>query len=495
MKAYEWNIAGNETRIILTTNCNYKCVFCHSEGFDPYTKCSWTPDWAFLKKIIDDVISHGCKDITITGGEPLIHPDFLLKAARHISEKSEGVELTIVTNGSLFKEEWLKSVSRFKNVRFNISLHSADPERYATITAQKHTSLESLASNLILLKPLGIPFKLNCVTLRETMNEESILKILEFARDVGADAVKFIELLIMEQSDAMFSSYISNDSLAKMLPSTFHFSRRRDRRDDYTSDDFFPTVELQKCRCRYGCENCLTETTTCITGNGLFHPCFEYSGKSFDIMGTPLDVALAKGMKEIEKLALRFGKGSPSLVKDIQFTSRHKSVFFRLSSPEVISEILKKSELNQKREYSDYYFTSELITTSSRTVKMRVHHADKKNAKLIISTVVTEKIGPLFVSSRIFQHKEKVPMIEEPDFIVNTMKQLGWSIVGRIKFLEHEYSFGENIFRILNVNGDLNLVAVNISEETKAEDLKLFIDAENMTMIKENINSFYRSLL
>ena len=491
-----WNIADNEARIIITTNCNYKCVFCHSEGFDPYSKCPWKPDWLVLQRIIDDLMAEGCEDITITGGEPLLYKQILMKAARHIALKNDQASLTIVTNGALFEEAWLKEIMACcGNLRFNISLHTADPKRYAEITDQNQTSLGELRANLLLLKQLNIPFKLNCVTLRETMRDKSILAILDFSKEVGARAVKFIELLIMEQNDSMFSSYISNDTLAKMLPSSFSLSKRTKRRDEYTSSVFPFTVELQKCRCRFGCNNCLTENTTCITGDGMFHPCFEYSGKSFDITQMSLPDTLSKGMTVIEELARKFGDGSPSLIKDIQFTDRHKSVYFKQLSPELPDEIKRNCVMTQKREYSDYYFTSELSSDPSKTVKMRVHHADKQNAKLIISTVIAERVGDLFVSSRIFQNRNKVPMIDEPDFIVNTMKQLGWTIAGKLKFFEHEYLFGKTQFRTLNLNGDINLIDVQLSSNSNSENINHFLKEQYFSMIEESIDLFFRRQL
>ncbi len=153
MSERQWNIKDNEARIILTTNCNYKCIFCHSEGFDPYTQCKWRPTKNGILEIIDKVLELECKDITLTGGEPLIHKDIVLDVIAYVAEKSPEASVTVITNASLLTKEWICEVRKYKNVRFNVSLHSCDPEQYKYITDQKSFHIDVIKDKLIFQHP------------------------------------------------------------------------------------------------------------------------------------------------------------------------------------------------------------------------------------------------------------------------------------------------------------------------------------------------------
>lgn len=496
MNKHQWNIKDNEARIILTTNCNYKCIFCHSEGFDPYTQCTWKPDEKQVLGIINDILEMGCTDITLTGGEPLIYEKLVLAVLNFVKEQNKDARVTIVSNGSLLKEAFISELSKFDNVRFNISLHTANSEEYTRLTAQKNFSLFTIQENLICLSKANIPFKLNVVSMRETMSKESIEDLIDFATKVKATALKFIELLIMEQQESLFKSYISNSTIAQILPSDFQFINKNDRRDEYFSKEKNLTIELQKCRCRFGCKQCLEVTTTCLNANGEFFPCFEFSGKSFDLKNEPIDKALERGMCVIEKLADKYGDDSPSLIKDVQYIDRRKELYLQVKDDILKNEIFKDIQLLQKREYSDYYFTvSGVLSTVSeidKTVQMRVHHSDKENAKLIISTTNLEESHGVQCTSRIFQDKDKPAMIETPDFIMNTMKHLGWSLSHKVKTFEDEYEYKNLKFHILKINSNMTLLSIFLNENTSDELLDNIIKVNGVSIIEQNIDEFLK---
>ena len=56
--------------IELNTNCNFKCLHCYQ--VTPHQSLSLSDFKAYLTQ----VKASGCIFLTITGGEPLLHPDF-----------------------------------------------------------------------------------------------------------------------------------------------------------------------------------------------------------------------------------------------------------------------------------------------------------------------------------------------------------------------------------------------------------------------------------
>ena len=118
----------HEFRIVITPFCNYRCFFCHSEGFiKESTPLLLSPaDYGFVAKAAKEL--WGWDTLTITGGEPLISPIYR-ETCEAIAK--EGVRITTVTNASLISSP--KKILAH-NSQINVSLHSMDPDVYRRIT-------------------------------------------------------------------------------------------------------------------------------------------------------------------------------------------------------------------------------------------------------------------------------------------------------------------------------------------------------------------------
>lgn len=87
-------IAGWE----LTRRCNFNCLHCGTSAGAPRTD-ELTLDEAL--KFCDDIAGLGCEVLTLSGGEPLMHPHWDA-FARRLKEK--GVEPYLITNGYYLEE-------------------------------------------------------------------------------------------------------------------------------------------------------------------------------------------------------------------------------------------------------------------------------------------------------------------------------------------------------------------------------------------------------
>lgn len=78
------NLPSGTLRLVLTTECNYKCKYCFAEGEKDKEKRFL--DIEDLKKILLISKEFGITNIKLTGGEPLLYPDIeeLLKYIREI---------------------------------------------------------------------------------------------------------------------------------------------------------------------------------------------------------------------------------------------------------------------------------------------------------------------------------------------------------------------------------------------------------------------------
>ncbi|MDR0336429.1 MAG: 4Fe-4S cluster-binding domain-containing protein, partial [Planctomycetaceae bacterium] len=86
----------DETRILLTEKCNFKCIFCHNEGNKVNTKKP-TDNPNTLQQSVRLLLDKGCRDITFTGGEPLLKSELLLNILQFIRSCDQKIPVTIVS--------------------------------------------------------------------------------------------------------------------------------------------------------------------------------------------------------------------------------------------------------------------------------------------------------------------------------------------------------------------------------------------------------------
>jgi len=94
--------AGFPVTFIRLEGCNLRCSYCDTHySYDDADYTEMTPN-----EILSQVYKMGCRKITLTGGEPLIHEDVgtLIPMLTHA-----GFEVNIETNGTVEIDNYLKS--------------------------------------------------------------------------------------------------------------------------------------------------------------------------------------------------------------------------------------------------------------------------------------------------------------------------------------------------------------------------------------------------
>jgi len=167
-----------EIRLVLTTACNFNCIFCLNEFTGPvrsFNKKLSANSYQRLSKYLN---SHNIIDkITLTGGEPLIRADFssIIEKIRLESDS----HLTVVTNGSLIDKRL--QAFRFIN-EVHISCHSMNPFHWGNIVNVSSESLESVLRNIKLLRSVypDLTLKMNIVA--DSNNQREIEDFISFAK-------------------------------------------------------------------------------------------------------------------------------------------------------------------------------------------------------------------------------------------------------------------------------------------------------------------------
>ena len=106
--------------IIPMRRCNLSCAYCNE-----YDKVSDPVPTAEMLRRIEKLASLGTGIITISGGEPLLHPDLdeIIRAIR-----SHGAIATIITNGYLLTPERIHRLNRAGLEHLQISIDNVNPD-------------------------------------------------------------------------------------------------------------------------------------------------------------------------------------------------------------------------------------------------------------------------------------------------------------------------------------------------------------------------------
>lgn len=180
-KKYKINLHILET-------CNFKCRQCFSKfGTE---KLLPVKDW---EKIVDNCIAGA--DVTvfnIAGGEPMLYPG-LVELVKYIRNK--GVKISLITNGSLMDEEWIKNYAGlYETIGFSVdSLNDETNKKIGrcdrngkTIPAGRVVEL----CELIRKYAPGCRIKINTVV--SVLNKDEVMS--DFIDEIAADRWKILRM-------------------------------------------------------------------------------------------------------------------------------------------------------------------------------------------------------------------------------------------------------------------------------------------------------------
>ena len=172
----------------LLEKCNGRCEWCIERGgYHP----KFHADWRF---IAERSLLSGKPNIILLGGEPTLHKD-LDKIIKMIS--SAGRNVWITTNGSMLTKDFIHNV--LDGIHgINISIHSHDLEDNEEITGIK---IGNLQESIKELHNIGASIRLNCNCISGYIDSvEEIETYIKWAKEVGADKIRFAELKQQDDS-------------------------------------------------------------------------------------------------------------------------------------------------------------------------------------------------------------------------------------------------------------------------------------------------------
>jgi radical SAM protein with 4Fe4S-binding SPASM domain len=161
----------------LTYRCNLDCFFCYNDlalAGEPMRLRDY-------QRFFEDLASLSCLHLTLSGGEPLAHPDFFDVARKG---RELGFVLRVKSNGHGLRGHVLRRLKdEVDPFVVEVSLHGAGPETHDRQT-RVEGSFTRLLANLSEMKAAGLRFKINGTLTR--WNEREIEAMFAIADGFGA---------------------------------------------------------------------------------------------------------------------------------------------------------------------------------------------------------------------------------------------------------------------------------------------------------------------
>lgn len=190
----EERVAPLYIRIKPTNVCNENCYYCHYKNsylsLDEYNPADYIPRDKMME-IIDDLRDMGVKAVTFSGGgEPLVYP-YIAEAMQKLLDA--GIDLSMITNGTLLQEENAHLLAQAKWVR--LSIDSCKDDLYSKLRGVPKGTFNKLCKTIEAFskqKLSSCELGINFVVTAE--NHRDVYEMARLMKSVGVNHVKFTPL-------------------------------------------------------------------------------------------------------------------------------------------------------------------------------------------------------------------------------------------------------------------------------------------------------------
>jgi MoaA/NifB/PqqE/SkfB family radical SAM enzyme len=172
VRSFRFRYQPIAAHIIPIRRCNLSCTYCNE--YDDHSAPVPTAD---VLRRIDHLAALGTGIITLSGGEPLLHPD-LDEIVGHIRRR--GAIATLITNGYLLTGDRIRRLNRAGLDHLQISIDNVTPDQVSK------KSLQVLDRKLVsLAESAEFDVLVNSVVGSGIGNPDDALTVAERARDLG----------------------------------------------------------------------------------------------------------------------------------------------------------------------------------------------------------------------------------------------------------------------------------------------------------------------
>ena len=285
--------------IEITSRCNERCVHCYIPNDNKVNDIEPSLFYKILEQCNDMKLLH----LTLSGGEPMLHPNFcdFLKKCREYD-----LSINILTNLTLLNDDIVLEMKRNPLLGVQVSLYSMNPDIHDEITQMKG-SFEKTKNAILKLIENNIPMQISCPIMKQNKNNYNDVK--EWAKKhnihVGDDYTIIAKYdhttqnlsnrLSINEAEELINNIINTD-----IKYVEKIEEEVERKKNSPYDD-------------YVCSIC--NSSICITESGNVYPC---AGWQDNIVGDVKETSLKNIWENSEKVKYLRGIKKRDFPKCIQ---------------------------------------------------------------------------------------------------------------------------------------------------------------------------------
>ena len=218
----------------ITYACDLRCDFCYNEKEKGGERLSLED----YKRILQQARQEGALFLTLTGGEPTLHPDFF---SIGIHADNLGYSVRVKSNGYGFTEAFIRRLQReVKPYNVDLSIHGATAATHDAVTAMEG-SFARLLQSIRMVQEAGMRVRLKLPLTRR--NEDELEGMFELAQSRG---IKLDVIPEMSPKDAGDLSPTGLMATPKAIRKLYRLLSGVDRASDETFGSAEETDRLQR---------------------------------------------------------------------------------------------------------------------------------------------------------------------------------------------------------------------------------------------------------
>lgn len=206
--------------------CNFKCRQCFSKFGTK--KLLSVKDW---EKIVDNCIAGADVAVNIAGGEPMLYPG-LVELVQYIRDK--GVKVSLITNGSLMDEEWIKSYAgMYETIGFSVD--SINDETNRKIGRCDRNGKAIPAGRIVelcgLIRKYAPECRIKINTVVSALNKDEVMSA--FIDEIAADKWKILRMKPFKYgSFSNLDIQVSNEEFEEFVERNREKNREKEKKEN-----------------------------------------------------------------------------------------------------------------------------------------------------------------------------------------------------------------------------------------------------------------------
>lgn len=270
--------------IEVANECNERCIHCYI----PHEYKTKMIDSELFYRLIDEAREMNMINITISGGEPLLHKDFIsfLKKCREMD-----MSVNVLSNLTLLTDEIIDEMKRNTLLSVQTSIYSMTPSIHDSIT-KVNGSFERTKAALLKLKELGIPLQISCPIMKQ--NLDTFSDVIAFGKENGIGVtVDYVIFASYDHSNCNLVNRLSLNEVEKAF--------EKQKSDDY----IVALYDLSKEKLLANGQDSICticQYYICVSAEGFAFPCIGWQNKVIGDLTTQSLKEVCENSEEIKKL-------------------------------------------------------------------------------------------------------------------------------------------------------------------------------------------------